>query len=201
MCLFPACSPAALFPSECVGRTQKEEEVGFVKEKSFYFVASHTDRCCWERSLDNLFVCFLFANKDIRYRRSFKKNPLTFHLSFSKSWLDPIFSFHTLSPPVGLWRTGGPCNRPSSPGERTHLPPPPLSRSFERRRFVSGLGRTPAEVSAMLRCVLQRANNLRHSDPLAGVVFRGKRILGDAGKTNTGQLVHIRFHSIHCFHM
>ena len=95
----------------------------------------------------------------------------------------------------------GPCNRPSSPGERTHLPPPPLSRSLERRRFVSGLGRTPAEVSAMLRCVLQRANNLRHSDPLAGVVFRGKRILGDSGKTNTGQLVHIRFHSIHCFHM
>lgn len=28
--------------------------------------------------------------------------------------------------------------------------------------------------SAMLRCVLQRANNLRHSHPLASVTFRGK---------------------------
>lgn len=30
----------------------------------------------------------------------------------------------------------------------------------------------------MLRCVLQRANNLRHSDPLASVTFRGKRMMG-----------------------
>ncbi|KAA8582721.1 hypothetical protein FQN60_006392, partial [Etheostoma spectabile] len=35
--------------------------------------------------------------------------------------------------------------------------------------------RNSAELTAMLRCVLQRANNLRHSDPLASVTFRGSK--------------------------
>lgn len=159
VCLFPACSPVALFPSERVGRRQKEKEVGFVKKKSFYIVASHTDWCCGERSMDNLFFVFffwcsdfLFVNKDLRYQQSFKKNPIWFE--FLKDWFGWITFFpftSSLLPPVGLWQTGGhwllspselsgPCNRPSSPGERTHLPPPSLSRSFERRRFQDSAG-------------------------------------------------------------
>lgn len=39
----------------------------------------------------------------------------------------------------------------------------------------------------MLRCLLQRANNLRHSDPLASVTFRGKRFIGDQGVTDTSE--------------
>lgn len=101
VCLFPACSPVALFPSERVGRRQKEKEVGFVKKKSFYIVASHTDWCCGERSLDNLFFVFffwcsdfLFVNKDLRYRQSFKKKTYFIWVSQRLVWLDHIFSFH-----------------------------------------------------------------------------------------------------------
>lgn len=32
----------------------------------------------------------------------------------------------------------------------------------------------------MLRCIIQRANNLKHSHPLTSVSFRGKRIMGES---------------------
>ncbi|CAB1417829.1 unnamed protein product, partial [Pleuronectes platessa] len=65
---------------------------------------------------------------------------------------------HVTNPPRSPW---------TSPGEPTRL-----DRLFQPRRFQSV---DSPEGSAMLRCVLQRANNLRHSDPLAGVSFRGSK--------------------------
>lgn len=51
-----------------------------------------------------------------------------------------------------------------------------VSQSHLWASRVSGLCWGSWRFSAMLRCVIQRANSLTHSHPLASVTFRGKRL-------------------------
>lgn len=52
-----------------------------------------------------------------------------------------------------------------------------VSQSHLWASRVSGLCWGSWRFSAMLRCVIQRANSLTHSHPLASVTFRGKRLI------------------------
>lgn len=89
---------------------------------------------------------------------SWSKLPVSCKQPFLRPWI-PL-----------TWWTQSPVARPKQ------IPLASWASSLSLAGF-----RTPPRFTAMLRCVLQRANNLRHSHPLASVTFRGKRIMGDSG--------------------
>lgn len=79
VCLFPTCSLVALFLSRCIGESQEKKEAALVK--SFYFVASDTERCCeskrektlWMIKNFSAFLCdaeTFYLQKDLNYWQS-----------------------------------------------------------------------------------------------------------------------------------